>query len=141
MSILLIAAAAAVAAPVHSTSFEDNGKTYTVDYIAHIATRSHLDHVRSAHQAGLQRCVSEGTISVERRITDRASGQSMSTRLAGDTSLSHARAGRCTATSSDTQALIAERSDAIDAHLAEVARSDRSHLAGALSAARSLAAR
>ncbi|MBT0666901.1 hypothetical protein HT136_00770 [Novosphingobium profundi] len=143
MSLLLLAAAAsaAAAAPVHTVAFEQNGRTYSVDYVAHLETTARPAHANAAGRHAVQRCLTQANVTIERRITDPASGQSMSAMLPGMATLSQARAGRCTAESFRATDLASAHAEVIEARLAAAAQADKPALAATLSAARSLAAR
>ncbi|MCJ2183412.1 hypothetical protein MTR62_12035 [Novosphingobium sp. 1949] len=141
MSILILAAAAAASLPVHSVALEQDGQRYTVDYIAHLSTRSKVEGVRPPSRGGFQRCVTKARLSVERRITDPASGASMSAMLPGETQVSDSRVGRCGAFDERADDLVAARADTITAHLTRTAAADKPHALATITAARSLAAR
>lgn len=141
MSILILAAAAAASLPVHSVALEQNGQRYTVDYIAHLSTRSKVEGVRPPSRGGFQRCVTKARINVERRITDSVSGASMSAMLPDEAQVIDSRVGRCGAFSARADDLITAKSDAITAHLTKAAVADKEHALATITAARSLAAR
>ncbi len=142
MSILLLAAAAASAAtPVHTVSYEQNGKTYSIDYVAHVEASSHLDRVSPAGRRRAAHCLTNANVTIERRITDAASGQTLSAYLPETNTVSQTQAGRCGNTAERTNDLLENRSDLIKADLVAAAAADKARLADTITAARSLAAR
>ncbi len=140
MSLIVIAAAAAAAIPAHSVTIDRDGAHYAVDYVAHVDTASRVVGVAAPSHAGTQSCVTRAAVTFERRITS-ASGKAISTMLPGEQDFTETRPGRCAYAQERGQALVAERQDAVAAHLTEVADADRPRLVDAIDAARSLAAR
>ena len=142
MSILvatLVAAAATSGAPVHTIEHEQNGKAYTVSYVAHVETAMRQLGNGAASHRDMQRCRVSGLVTVERRIADAASGEAISSVLPGQSELSQTRAGRCVSRDDLAAQLVAERGEDVRAHLAEVASADRPQLAATITAAKSLA--
>lgn len=142
MSILFLAAAALAApTPTHTVAYEQGGKTYSIAYIAHVDTTSHLDGVRPAGRRAPQRCLTEGDVTIERRITESTSGQSMSTMLPGSATISQTHAGRCGNFAARSNDLVVAQAETIQAQLIEMADADKPRVAATINAARSLAAR
>lgn len=141
MSILILAAVAATSTPVHRVALEDEGTHYTIEYVAHLATHSRLTGIGSPRNAPVHRCTTTARVSVERRITDTTSGNTMSAMLPETTSMTDSQAGRCTAAAMRGDNLKDIHADTIAAHLAQTALTDKQHALATIKAARSLAAR
>ncbi|TYC87737.1 hypothetical protein [Novosphingobium sp. BW1] len=142
MSILAIALTAAAAmAPAHTVEHEQNGKAYTVSYAAHVQSSARQVGIAPAGRRGMKRCEVSGLVTIERHITDSASGKAITAMLPGTSEVSHTRAGRCVARDTMHADLVAKSSADIDEYLALTAQEDRPHVAATITAARSLAAR
>ncbi|GAM03133.1 hypothetical protein [Novosphingobium sp. MBES04] len=142
MSLLAITLTAAAAmAPVHTVEHEQNGKAYTVSYVAHVESSARQIGIAPAGRRGMKRCEVSGLVTIERRITDAASGKAISAMLPGTREVSHTRAGRCVARDTMHADLVAKSSADLDEQLALTAQEDRPHVAATIAAARSLAAR
>ncbi|MFC3213894.1 hypothetical protein [Novosphingobium panipatense] len=135
MSLLVLAAmsAAAAAAPVHTVNLEHRGSTYTVDYRSRVETSTRSIGISPPTRPSSQRCVMTATVSVERAITD--GGHELTAKLPGKETYTRQLPGSCSGRDAQLAKLVEDKSDAINAHLAQLAAKDRSHAIAAIDAA------
>ena len=86
-----------------------------------------------------RRCIVSAEVSVERRIQPAGGGRAIASRLPGARSFTQNHPGDCRKGGEDGAKLVAARSDAIDAHVRQLASADHHDTLAAIDAARDFA--
>nr|WP_086491716.1 hypothetical protein [Novosphingobium panipatense] len=144
MSLLILTAAALgastpAATPAHSVQIDHRGASYAVDYVTHVETRAKAIGISPSTRPSSRRCIVTAEVSVERRIQPAGGGHAIATRLPATRSFTQNHPGDCRKGSDDGARLVAARSDAIDAHVRELASADHHDTLAAIDAARDFA--
>jgi len=143
--LILTAAALGASTPVpapnaaHSVQIDHRGASYAVDYVTHVETRAKAIGISPSTRPSSRRCIVTAEVSVERRIQPAGGGHAIATRLPGTRSFTQNHPGDCRKGSDDGARLVAARSDAIDAHVRELASADHHDTLAAIDAARDFA--
>ncbi|WP_313441708.1 hypothetical protein [Novosphingobium sp.] len=144
MSFLALTAAATAAlasgaAPAHSVQIDHRGASYAVDYVTHVETSSKAIGISQGTRPSSRRCVVTAEVSVERRIQPASGSRAIATRLPETRSFTQNHPGDCRKGGDEGAQLVAAKSDAIGAHVRELASADHHDTLAAIDAARDFA--
>jgi hypothetical protein len=137
---LTTAAAALIGpAPAHSVQIDHRGASYAVEYVTHVETSAKAIGMSPGTRPSTRRCIVSAEVSVERRIQPASGGRAIASRLPGSRSFTQNHPGDCRKGSDDGAKLVAARSDAIEAHVRQLASADHHDTLAAIDAARDFA--
>ncbi|MCP1470696.1 hypothetical protein J3E64_002389 [Sphingobium sp. OAS761] len=134
MSMTLIAIAAAAA--THNVSIDHQGTAMTATYTAHADVRAETIGTHTPNRPDMRRCMWSAAVKVDRALDH---SPALARTVASDTRFSGSENGACASADTIESQVIATHKDHIEAHLAQVAQSDRPALIGELDAVRALA--
>lgn len=142
MSLLAFVASATLAGavPVHTIQLDHRAGTYRVDYRPQVETSMRTIGMSAGTRPSTQRCVVTAKVAVERAIRGSGSAPALTAMLPSRESFTRDLPGDCRGRDGEGERLLASRGDAIAAHLAQVAATDRPQALAAIDSAQHLAA-
>lgn len=144
MSLLLLAAIATVTAPqpttVHSVNLDHRGTAYQVDYRAHVETKTRTIGLAPSARTSTQQCVIAANVTIERVIGTGANAHALKTILPGSEKFTRNLPGNCNGRDDQIAKLVSDKAQAISAHAAQLAATDRQNTIAAIDSAHSFAA-
>jgi hypothetical protein len=139
LALATLATLGAAATAPHEIAVDHRGTGYQVSYRPQVETRVKTVGAAAGTRMSQQRCRWAMVVQVERQVRSAGGAPDSGRLLPRSKELTGERPGSCIQNRGAIDADIAARADAVRAHVAEVARSDRPALLADIDAARSLA--